>query len=718
MNTATPRPPQIPDHEVLRVIGRGSYGVIWLARSVTGQLRAIKVIDRGTFESERAFRREFDGMSAFEPISRAHPGFVDILHVGRGEGFFYYIMELADGIESGAPIDVEAYQPRTLKSEIDRRGRLPPSECVEIGLSLTEALDTLHHHGLIHRDIKPANIIFVQGVPKLADIGLVAESGQFSFVGTEGYVPPEGPGTEQADIFSLGKVLYEISMGKDRLDFPEMATRIDEIPEKEHVLGLNEILLKACVAKLSRRYGSVREMHDDLLRLRTGDKRPGWPLAAAMLGGVLVLGGIWFAMHAATSSPRPVAGAPAGTPRATAAVPSATPAPTPLTGSLSITSEPPAGKITVKRDGKLIRQGSAPLMVGDLPPGDYSISGELGFSRAAMTSTVRAGEPTAAKLEFPTGNGTVKLTSAPGGATVLEGDTELGRTPFFGEDVAPGPHRYRIRMGGYKDVGVDCMVRPGEQTVCLVRLDRALGPEPGKPWTNSLGMVFVPVRDVRFCIWETRVKDYAAFCTATGRARIVPDFPQSDTDPVVLVSWNDAVDFCEWLTDKERAEGRLSDQMRYRLPTDLEWSQAAGLPPESGSTPEMRDGLLHKVYPWGASWPPPKGAGNYADSSLKKNFIPGYVDGFPQTAPVGSFAASPSGLYDLGGNVWEWCLDGYKGGTDPHDFGVLRGGSYANNKRAELESSYRNAVMRDDRDVIYGFRCVLAEDADSGRDEK
>lgn len=335
-----------------------------------------------------------------------------------------------------------------------------------------------------------------------------------------------------------------------------------------------------------------------------------------------------------------------------------------------------------------------------------------------MTSTVRAGGPTAAKIEFPTGAGTVKVTSAPGGATVLEGDAELGRTPFFGEDVSPGPHRYRIRMGGYKDVDVDCLVRPGEQTVCLVRLDRALGPEPGKPWTNSLGMVFVPVGDVRFCIWETRVKDYAAFCSATGRGRIVPDFTQSDTDPVVLVNWNDAMDFCQWLTDKERSEGRLGEQMRYRLPTDLEWSQAAGLPPESGATPEMRDGLVHKVYPWGTSWPPPKGAGNYADSSLKKNFIPGYVDGHPQTAPVGSFDASPTGLYDLGGNVWEWCLDGYKGGTDPHDFGVLRGGSYANNKRAELESSYRNAVMRDDRDVIYGFRCVLAEDADSEGDEK
>ena len=218
--------PQIPDHEVLRVIGRGAYGEIWLARSLTGALRAVKVVYRSTFESGRAFNREFEGMSSFEPISRAHAGFVDILHVGRAETFFYYIMELADDCATGQKIDPGHYVPKTLKTELDQRKRLPADECVKIGLLLTDALQALHAHRLAHRDIKPANIIFVDGVPKLADIGLVAASGQRSFVGTEGYVPPEGPGTPQADIYSLGKVLYEISMGKDRLDFPEVSTSL------------------------------------------------------------------------------------------------------------------------------------------------------------------------------------------------------------------------------------------------------------------------------------------------------------------------------------------------------------------------------------------------------------------------------------------------------------------------------------------------------------
>src|SRR4051794_13264429 len=95
--------PLIPDYELLRVIGRGAYGEIWLARGLTGALRAVKIVHRSTFENERAFNREFSGMSSFEPISRAHSGFVDILHVGRNDasGFFYYVMELADDETSG-----------------------------------------------------------------------------------------------------------------------------------------------------------------------------------------------------------------------------------------------------------------------------------------------------------------------------------------------------------------------------------------------------------------------------------------------------------------------------------------------------------------------------------------------------------------------------------------------------------------------------------------
>jgi formylglycine-generating enzyme required for sulfatase activity len=236
-------------------------------------------------------------------------------------------------------------------------------------------------------------------------------------------------------------------------------------------------------------------------------------------------------------------------------------------------------------------------------------------------------------------------------------------------------------------------------------------PDPGKPWENSLGMKFTPDGTIYFSIWDTRVSDYDAFCAATGRTCGKPDFQQSPTDPVVLVSWTDAEAFCKWLTLKEVQEGTLEEGQFYRLPTDAEWSAADGLPPEGGAAPEERDGKMRGLYPWGATWPPPAGSGNFADKSAGRRgekIIEGYNDHWPQTSPAGSFPANRMGLYDMSGNVWQWVEDGYRdGAVNTRDWGVLRGGSWGTSSRSELESCYRNVVDRNDRDVIYGFRCVL-----------
>src|SRR4029434_6482260 len=97
----------------------------------------------------------------------------------------------------------------------------------------------------------------VGGKPKIADIGLVASTGQLSYVGTEGYVPPEGPGSAPADLYSLGKVLYEIAMGKDRLDFPAINSQLDELPDKGALLQFNKILLRACATDVAERYATA-----------------------------------------------------------------------------------------------------------------------------------------------------------------------------------------------------------------------------------------------------------------------------------------------------------------------------------------------------------------------------------------------------------------------------------------------------------------------------
>jgi formylglycine-generating enzyme required for sulfatase activity len=275
---------------------------------------------------------------------------------------------------------------------------------------------------------------------------------------------------------------------------------------------------------------------------------------------------------------------------------------------------------------------------------------------------------------------------------------------------------------------------PSKEELARRGLDNAT---KDNPWVNSLGMRFVPVAgtQVLFSVWDTRVQDFEMFVKSTGYDATgamhsidkdswkqrwdtwkEPGFSQGSTHPVVEVSWNDAKEFCRWLTKRERSAGDLPEDREYRLPKDEEWSAAVGLKNEVGSTPEEKSGK-NKLYPWDIpqkrdkSWPPPVGAGNYAGEEAKNgdgpydfNVIRGYNDGYPRTSPVGSFEANFSGLYDMGGNVWQWCedlsiLQGRR---------VLRGASWGDSNPDNLLASYRTDGTSDRRYAFVGFRCVVA----------
>ena len=270
--------PETPGYTLFHPpFGKGAYGNVWLAKNAAGQWRAVKVIYLKHFDGDAApYEREFKGVSRYKPVSDTHPGLLRVDFVSqKSDGYFFYAMELGDSLTSGWQSEPVTYKPRDLGGERARSPsrRLPLEECIRVAIALTDALTYLHEHGLTHRDIKPGNVIFVNGEPKLADLGLIAEirpeDETKTFVGTPGYMPPppEPPGTPLADIYALGMLLYVISTGNNAAFFPEIATTLVSTKEPGPYLALNAVILKACQPEPGKRYQTAAEMKTALRAL-------------------------------------------------------------------------------------------------------------------------------------------------------------------------------------------------------------------------------------------------------------------------------------------------------------------------------------------------------------------------------------------------------------------------------------------------------------------
>lgn len=203
----------------------------------------------------------------------------------------------------------------------------------------------------------------------------------------------------------------------------------------------------------------------------------------------------------------------------------------------------------------------------------------------------------------------------------------------------------------------------------------------------------VTVSDFYLSKAEITVAQYRAFCKATRRKMPpAPEWRWQDNHPIVNVSWYDAKAFCDWAG--------------YRLPTEAEWEFAA----------RNRGEAIQ--YAWGNALPLDKQAGNVADESLKKYnpktiIFENYNDGYPYTAPVASYSPNGLGLYDMTGNVWEWCADWYgkyeeNPGIDPKGppsgrYKVLRGGSWINDPQSSRTTNRFKNLPKNWYDC-YGFR--------------
>lgn len=307
----------IPNYDLLRRIGSSDHGEVWLARhQVLRRYRAVKIVRPQSPEAAHHLEKEFAGVLCFEPVSREHEGLIDLLEVGElpDHSGFWYVMELADpeppreAVKAPAdtapsaaaaeppeadPAFPDTYRPRTLATELARRGRFSARETLETGLALAEALAYLHARRppLVHRDIKPENVIYVTGRPKLADPGMVSWSSErTTWCGTPGYVAPEGPGRPAADVFSLGKTLYAMLTGLSPYRFPEMPNAAEPSPDPLLWGRLNAVLCHACENAPAARYRSGVELRDDLTRIRAGQEpRLGRPVIPRRAAGVAAL---------------------------------------------------------------------------------------------------------------------------------------------------------------------------------------------------------------------------------------------------------------------------------------------------------------------------------------------------------------------------------------------------------------------------------------------
>lgn len=211
-------------YRILRECGRGSYGVVYLARSsISGERVALKLLD-GAHEA-----RELEGLIRCRECR--HANLIRIRHVDRlPDGRLYYTMDAADDRGGGG-----GYEPDTLAA----RGRIAAAELIPILNALLDALAELHRHKLVHRDIKPENILFVDRVPVLGDIGLAAPSGNASMVGTPSFLPPEvltgarSP-DEASDLYALGGVAYVALTGNPPHKYPQLPR--DLPPDSSRVL--------------------------------------------------------------------------------------------------------------------------------------------------------------------------------------------------------------------------------------------------------------------------------------------------------------------------------------------------------------------------------------------------------------------------------------------------------------------------------------------------
>ena len=248
------------NYTIVQYCGCGAYGEVYLAEDISHKRVALKVIPIAS--GSEVWKMELIGLRHYRQAIEDHSNLIEVLHVGETENFFYYTMEAADNMLHG---DTEEYVPDTLSHRLERSGRMEPEKVLALAHSILDALEHLAGHDLAHRDLKPANIVYINGQPKLSDIGLISNTGVRSkVVGTLEYLPPEiadgDPVGYGHDLYSLGKVLYCALTGLLPEDYPEVPLNVPLAAWRQ----FKGVLLRACSPDPRQRFYSSEEFRKAL----------------------------------------------------------------------------------------------------------------------------------------------------------------------------------------------------------------------------------------------------------------------------------------------------------------------------------------------------------------------------------------------------------------------------------------------------------------------
>jgi len=288
--------PDVPDFDLIRPVGSGGFGEVWLATNrTTGQLRAVKVIPLHSSGQADPAAREISSLTRLDANSRCrHPNLLQIHHVGKTARHLFYVMDPADDVSGEPASDKPDYRPATLQTML-QDGPLAPDLCLDYARQLLAGLAMLHAAGMVHRDVKPANCLFVGGQLKLGDFGLLTAAHPLvSRLGTQKYMPPDGRMDMRADVYAAGLVIYEMLSGLPVDEFPRLGTQSKHVGNSPILTAMLRLVLRACERESEKRPPDARAMLAELAAPIETTFRPSRrrPLVATGAIAVLVIAGV------------------------------------------------------------------------------------------------------------------------------------------------------------------------------------------------------------------------------------------------------------------------------------------------------------------------------------------------------------------------------------------------------------------------------------------